>query len=215
MRVKVNLVGILNDHKFMASGHGFTDPSTGEAKIELQYSDCPPKWNPLLYSDPLALLPGYVEKEGGLGFLSLTQNGFQAYVNYDFSNGFILRKTATIRIKGDVIVAVYAIAGTLHLNDKIESIEPFEEYLIPLGRGIIGGCGIARWNLKGDECLEAFVSSKYVFEESKNLINNFPQIRKFDVSAKLSKDGLTYSAKYNTSIVPFIIPDLPQKALQK
>ena len=110
--ITVGIVGVINDGKFTVKGTGNIDAKTGNADIELTYSDIPKNWSPLMYCDPLVLLAGYGESAGGRNFLSLSPQGYDAEATFDFGGGMMLRKTANISVEGDAIVANYAISGT-------------------------------------------------------------------------------------------------------
>lgn len=198
MDIKVNLFGSINDHKFTTSGDGHIDPATGEAKIRLAYSSCPPEWNPLNYSDPLVLLAGYKEMNGARNFLSLSNKGYHAVSTIDFGSGLLLRKTATIRVENGSLVANYALFGAARVANII-GIEPYEEHMIPAGPGQIIAIGLARWKTSDNKTIEAVVSSRYILEENKNTLER-PQIRRFEVKASLDKNGLEYTGHYNTSV---------------
>jgi hypothetical protein len=198
MRLKVDVFGCINDHKFTTHGSGHIDPDTGEADIRLCYSSCPPEWTPLNYSDPLVLLAGYKEVNGGMNFLSLAKGGYHAESTIDFGSGLLLRKTATIRIEGDTLIAAYSLFGAARVGN-IVGIEPYEEHMIPAGDGQIIAIGLAQWKTSDNKIIQAVVSSRYFFEEPKEVLKRH-QIRRFEVIASLAKDGLEYNGRYKTSV---------------
>jgi len=200
MDIKVDVFGCINDHKFSTSGSGHIDPATGEADIRLSYSHCPPEWTPLNYSDPLVLLAGYKEVNGGLNFLSLAKSGYRAESTIDFGSGLLLRKTATVRVDGDTLVAAYSLFGAARVAN-IVGIEPYAEHMVPAGDGQIIAIGLAQWRTSDNKTIQAVVSSRYFFEEPGEVLKR-PQIRQFEVEASLAKDGLEYNGRYKTSVTP-------------
>ncbi|PGU19081.1 hypothetical protein [Bacillus thuringiensis] len=198
MKIKVDVFGCINDHKFKTNGTGHIDTVTGEADICLCYSSCPPGWTPLNYSDPLVLLAGYKEINGGMNMLSLTKGGFRAESTIDFGSGMSLRKTANIRVEGDTLIANYSIFGAARV-DNIVDVEPYEEHMIPAGDGQVIAIGLAQWKTSDNKGIQAVVSSRYFFEEPLDIIKRH-QVRRFEVKASLSKNGLEYKGKYKTSI---------------
>lgn len=198
MRIKVNVFGVINDQKFTTTGSGQIDPVTGEADIQLCYSCCPPDWSPLNYSDPLVLLAGYREENGGLNFLSLAKGGYRAESTIDFGGGLLLRKTATIRVEGDHLIASYSLFGAARVAN-IESIEPYEEHMIPAGDGQMIAVGLAQWKTTDKKTIQAVVSSRYIFDEPREVLKSL-QVRRFEAKASLAKDGLEYNAHYKTSV---------------
>lgn len=198
MRLEVNVFGVINDQKFNMTGSGNIDPKTGNADIRLGYSCCPPDWNPMNYSDPLVLLAGYREENGGVNFMTLSDGSYRAESTIDFGGGLSLRKTATVKAEGDVLIAEYSLFGAARLA-RIKSIEPYEEYMIPAGDGQIIAVGLAKWNT-ADGMVQAVVSSRYFFESKRTL--KYPQIRRFKVDAELQNEGLEYYGRYSTSVAP-------------
>ena len=198
MRIKVNVFGVINDQKFTTTGRGHIDPETGEADIQLCYSCCPPEWSPMNYSDPLVLLAGYREENNGLNFMSLAKGGYRAESMIDFGGGLFLRKTASIRVEGNILIAAYSLFGAARVAD-IVSIEPYEEHMIPAGNGQIIAVGLAKWKTTDDKTIQAVVSSRYIFDEPTEVLKCL-QVRRFEVKASLGKDGLEYNAHYKTSV---------------
>lgn len=198
MQIKVKLFGVINNEKFTTEGRGNIDPTTGEAYIHLRYSSVPPNWNPLNYSDPLVLLAGYREEEGGLNLMSLSKGSYKVESTIDFGDGHYLRKTASVRLQGDTLMAAYSLFGTARVSD-IVSVEPYEEHMIPAGDGQMIAVGLAKWKTVDNNTIQALVSSRITFEEPKEILKS-PQIRRFEVDPSLSEDGLEYKAKYKTRV---------------
>ncbi len=199
MEVKVSIIGFINDCKFTAEGSGRIDCSCGKANIELNYSECPPNWNPLNYSDPLVLLAGYGEVDGGKNFISLAKDGYDAESTFSFGEGMSLRKTATIRVEGDRLIANYAIVGNVRAG-HITGIQDYEEYLIPVAKDQLIAVGLARWDTS-DKPLEALVSTRYWFKEPREMTNK-PMVRGFHVTAETPKSRQNYKATYITHVKP-------------
>jgi hypothetical protein len=200
MRIKINVYGCINDQKFTTHVTGRTDHETGRASIRLAYSNCPRLWHPFNYSDPLVLLPGYKEIDGGLNFLSLAHTSFAAVTIIDFGSGLMLRKTAEIRWEANELRGGYFIHGGANCPD-IASIEPYEEYMHPAGDGKIIAVGMARWRTAGGDVIEAFVSTRYSFTEPRDVLK-IPQIRRSHVVPSLSSDGLVFDGEYESSVTP-------------
>lgn len=209
MNIKIEVFGCINDRKFTMTGTGHIDPTKGDAKVRLCYSCCPPEWTPLNYSDPLVLLAGYREMHGGMNFLSLAKKGYRAESTIDFGGGLMLRKTATVRFEGDSLFASYSLFGTARVANIIK-IEPYEEHMIPVGDGQVIAVGLAKWNTSDNHTIKAVVSSRYFFEEPIEELKSL-QIRRFEVKASLSKDGLVYEGNYKTSITAVRIGKSPNK----
>lgn len=201
MRARVEIIGVINDQKFTVEGDGNVDPEHGHAEIELNYSNVPSGWNPLNYSDPLVLLAGYEERDGGQNLMSLTEGGYDVQSTIDFGEGLSLRKTASIRVNGNRLDAVYSLIGSARVED-ITEIEPYREYLLPAGEGQIIGVGIGEWRTP-DDTVDALVSSRYQFKEPREVLKR-PQIREFDVNAELDDDGSRFEAEYETQMRPMI-----------
>jgi hypothetical protein len=200
MRIKINVFGCINDHKFTTRVSGRTDPETGRASIRLAYSNCPRLWHPFNYSDPLVLLPNYKEIDGGLNFLSLAHGSFSAVSTIDFGAGLMLRKTAEIRWEADELRGGYFIHGGANCPD-IASIDPYEEYMHPAGDGRIIAIGLARWRTTTGEAIEACVSTSYSFAEPQDVLK-MPQVRRSRVVPTLSADGLVFDGEYDSSVTP-------------
>lgn len=196
--IAVNIIGVINDGKFTVKGKGSIDPKSGDADIELTYSDIPKNWSPLMYCDPLVLLAGYGETAGGRNFLSLSPDGYDAEATFDFGGGMMLRKTARIRVEGDSIIADYSISGTAHVGN-ISAVKPYKEHLIPLEGGQFLGIGLAKWDSK-DGAFEAVVSTRYRLKTTnKDAWAKVPsQIRSFEADANL--DGKVFKATYKTNV---------------
>jgi hypothetical protein len=201
MRIRVRIIGVINDHKFTVAGGGHADAESGEAEIQLKYSSCPPDWSPMNYSDPLALLPCYCEREGGLNLMSLSGGSFSAEATYDFGAGHSLRKTARVQVRGDLIDAVYSIVGTVHA-DNITRVIPYEEHMHPAGKGQAIGIGLASWE-SASGMITALVSTRYHFDSGEQMLTQ-PQTRRFEADAEVSRDGLVYTARYQTDVVPLV-----------
>jgi hypothetical protein len=200
MRLKVNVIGVINDQKFTTRGTGAVDPDTGLCSIRLTYSRVPEMWHIYNYSDPLVLLAGYREEGGGLNFMSMCHGGYSSESTIDFGAGMSLRKTASIRWEGCYIHADYAIVGSARVDD-ITGIEPYEEFMHPAGDGQIIAVGLARWQTTSRGIIEAVVSSRYKFIEHKEVLK-IPQVRSFKVKPTISPDGLTYEGEYETVVKP-------------
>lgn len=187
----IEVFGGINDHKLRATVTGEIGRD-GVAKVQMRYTEIPPDWHPLNYSDPLALLPGYRPLTSGTGFMSLASPapaGFQAECTIDFGGGLQLRKCATIWVKGDTITwpdpppprarsrnsaiwGGYFIGGTArcgHVADLIRSTgdrpHVYEEFLHPAGPGEIMGIGHNRWPVSGGGSVDAIVSTRYRFQD--------------------------------------------------
>jgi len=198
MRIKINVFGCINDQKFTTRVTGKTDAETGKASIRLAYSNCPRLWHPFNYSDPLVLLPGYLEVDGGMNFLSLAHGSFSAVSTIDFGCGLMLRKTAEIRWEADTLLGGYFIHGGANCPD-LASIDPYEEYMHPAGDGKIIAAGMARWKTTNGETIEAFVSTRYSFTEPKDVLK-IPQVRRSHVVPTLSGGGLIFDGEYESSV---------------
>lgn len=199
MRADVTILGVINDCKFTVAGEGSIDPQSGEGNLELRYSTRLPDWSPLNYSDPLILLAAYREVDGGLNFKSLATHGYRAESTFDFGGGLSLRKTATVQIMEDALKANYSIVGAARVG-HITGVQPYEEYLIPLGDGQLIAVGVATWTTTGDP-VQALVSTRYWLDQPAKPLTR-PQIRGFEVDAALSDDGTVYTAKYRTFVKP-------------
>jgi hypothetical protein len=200
MRIRINIIGCINDQKFTARVSGRTDPETGQASISLAYSNIPPLWHPFNYSDPLVLTPDYREVDGALNFRSLTQYGFTAACTIDFGYGLILRKTAEIHWEGGELHGGYAIMGSARCPD-IVGVEPYEEFMHPAGDGMLIAVGMAHWRTGSGEMIEACVSTRYKFDEPKSVLK-IPQIRRSDATLSRSHDGLIVNGEYKTVVSP-------------
>jgi hypothetical protein len=197
LEAKVSIIGFINDGKFTAQGTGTIDGGTGKAHIQLEYSDCPPDWNTLNYSDPLVLLAGYAESDGGKNFASMASDGYDAESTFAFGAGMSLRKTASIRIEGSRIVANYAISGTVSAG-HVSGVEDYEEYIVPVAKDQLIAVGLARWGGGGKD-LEALVSTRYWLRNA-NEIPKTPMVRGFHVTPEPNKSRLQFSATYDTYI---------------
>ena len=197
--IKIKIIGVINDSKFTVEGKGNIDPKSGNAEVELHYSNVPAGWNPINYSDPIVLLAGYAESKGGRNFGSLS-TGYEVKATYDFGNGLMLRKTATIEIGKEGLNAVYSITGTARVADIVKA-NPYKEYLVPTRDGFIG-IGIASWTTKSGDTIEALVSSRYRLKGINKAAwrSVKPQVRSFSVEAKLSDDGRSFTGRFKTSI---------------
>jgi hypothetical protein len=200
MRIQIRIIGCINDQKFTARVSGRTDPDTGQASISLAYSNIPPLWHPFNYSDPLVLTPDYREEDDASNFRSLAQSGFTATCTIDFGYGLILRKTAEIRWGGGVLVGGYFIGGAARCPD-IVSVEPYEEFMHPAGEGTLIGIGMAHWRTSSGEIIEACVSTRYKFDEPKDVLK-IPQVRRYSAKLSRSLDGLTVNGEYETVVRP-------------
>ena len=118
--IKASIIGVINDEKFTVEGTGHVDPAAGEARLTLSYSNVPPMWHPLLYSDPLVLLGAYKEEAGGQNLGSLSRGDllrFRAVSTIDFGHGLLLRKTATVWLdRDDIWHAGYSLVGRVGSN---------------------------------------------------------------------------------------------------
>lgn len=197
--IKVKIIGVINDEKFTVEGKGNIDPKSGDAQIELHYSNVPDGWNIMNYSDPLVLLAGYGESKGGRNFGSLS-TGYEAKATYDFGNGLMLRKTATIRIGTDGLDAVYSITGTARVADIVKA-NPYKEHLVPTRDGFIA-IGLASWTTKCGGTIEALVSTRYRLKGINKAMWRAvgPQVRSFTVDATVSNDGRTFTGRFKTSV---------------
>jgi hypothetical protein len=200
MRIRINVIGCINDQKFTTRVSGRTDSETGRASIRLTYSNIPPLWHPFNYSDPLVLTPDYREEDGAFNLRSLAQSGFTAACTIDFGLGMTLRKTAEIRWSGGELHGGYAIWGTANCTDLV-GIEPYEEFMHPAGDGTIIAVGMAHWRRASGEIIQACVSTRYKFDEPKDVLK-IAQVRRSRVSPRLSADGLTFEGDYETVVLP-------------
>jgi len=200
MRIRINVIGCINDQKFTARVSGRTDPDTGRASIRLAYSNIPPLWHPFNYSDPLVLTPDYREEDGAFNFRSMAQQGFTAACTIDFGQGLLLRKTAEIRWGGGLLIGGYFIGGTANCPD-IVGVDPYEEFMHPAGDGTIIAVGMAHWRRASGEIIEACVSTRYKFAEPKD-VQKIPQVRCSTAALSLSPDGLTVDGAYETVVSP-------------
>jgi hypothetical protein len=174
-RINVDIIGAINDHKLKARVTGEIEDETGEGRLEFRYDEVPLHWHPLNYTDPLVLLPGYRNATGTAAFRSLQAPGsFTAECTFDFGNGFLLRKGASIIVEGNNHTGGYYITGTVRAGNIFDALgeqhqRPYEyrEYLHPGGPGQIIGVGHARWPHRRrdgdpiDEPIEAVVSARY------------------------------------------------------
>jgi hypothetical protein len=200
MRIRISVIGCINDQKFTTRVSGRTDPETGRASVRLAYSNIPPLWHPFNYSDPLVLTPDYREIDGAFNLRSLSVSGFTAVCTIDFGRGLMLRKTAEIRWAGGELHGGYAIWGGACCAD-IVGIEPYEEFMHPAGNGKIIAVGMAHWRRTSGEIIEACVSTCYTFDEPRDVLK-IPQVRRSSVTPTLSTDGLTFEGEYETSVSP-------------
>jgi hypothetical protein len=200
MRIRINIIGCINDQKFTARVSGRTDPETGRASIRLTYSNIPPLWHPFNYSDPLVLTPDYREEDDAFNFRSMAQQGFTAACTIDFGQGLLLRKTAEIRWGGGLLIGGYFIGGTANCPD-IVGVDPYEEFMHPAGDGTIIAVGMAHWRRASGEIIEACVSTRYKFDEPKD-VQKIPQVRRSTAALSLSPDGLTVDGAYETVVSP-------------
>ena len=200
MRIRISVIGCINDQKFSTRVSGLTDPETGRASIRLTYSNIPPLWHPFNYSDPLVLTPDYREEDGAFNFRSLTQQGFTAACTIDFGYGLILRKTAEIRWGSGVLQGGYFIGGAARCPD-IVGVEPYEEYMHPAGDGTLIAIGMAHWKTSSGEIIDACVSTRYKFDEPKDALK-IPQVRRSVAKLSRSLDGLTVNGEYDTVVKP-------------
>lgn len=175
--INVDIIGAINDHKLKAKVTGHIEDTTGVGDLEFRYEEIPPAphWHPLNYTDPLVLLPGYREEGDGRAFRSLNTSGsFTAECTFDFGEGLMLRKGASIRVEGGLHTGGYYMIGTArcgHVPDTLGTkyAAPYEyrEYLHPAGPGQIMGIGRAEWPRRQDggksvgDPIEAIVSSRY------------------------------------------------------
>jgi hypothetical protein len=194
MRLRVNVFGCINDQKFRMRGTGSCDPEAGSATLDLAYSNTPQHWHIFNYSDPLILLTAYKEIDGGLNFLSMAHQGYEAECTIDFGAGLMLRKTASVWWEADTVHADYCLWGCARCQD-ISSILPYDEHMIPVGDGKVIAIGLARWGTTAGPLVEAVVSSRYTFVQPKAALA-VPQKRHFDVTARVSPDGLTFHGEY-------------------
>ena len=200
MRIRITIIGCINDQKFTTRVSGRTDPETGRASIRLVYSNIPPLWHPFNYGDPLVLIPDYREEDGAFNFQSLAQQRFTAACTIDFGYGLMLRKTAEIRWGGGELHGGYAIWGAANCPD-IVGIEPYEEFMHPAGDGTMIAVGMAHWRRASGQILEACVSTHYKFEEPPD-VQKIPQVRRSQATLNVSTDGLTVDGEYETVVSP-------------
>lgn len=184
----IEIYGGVNDHKLRAMVTGQIR-SDGVARVQMRYSEIPPDWHPLNYSDPLALLPGYRPLTAGSGLMSLTSPapaGFEAECTIDFGGGLQLRKCAAIWIKGGrigwdrpypkstaaTVRGGYILAGTARCGNIANIIRStpdrphvYEEFLHPAGPAEIMGIGHNQWPLAGGGSVDAIVSTRYRFRD--------------------------------------------------
>src|SRR5262249_49751393 len=200
MRIRIRVIGCVNDQKFTSRVSGRTDPETEQASISLAYSNLPALWQPFNYSDPLVLTPDYREEDEALNFRSLAQHGFTAACTIDFGHGLMLRKTAEIRWAGGELQGGYAIMGTARCPD-IVGAEPYEEFMHPAGDGTLIAIGMAHWRTGSGEIIEACVSTRYKFDEPKDVLK-IPQVRRSVATLSRSGDGLIVNGEYKTVVSP-------------
>lgn len=181
--IDVDLIGAVNDRKLKARVTGYIEDSTGIGELEFAYTEVPPTphWHPLNYSDPLVLLPGYRSVRGGVTFASLAPPGsFTAECTFDFGNGLVLRKGATINVSpdGSAHRGGYFIAGTTRsghvtnvLGAKHGKPYVYREFLHPGPAGQIIGVGYSQWpSADKEEPIEAVVSSRYRLASSNAIL---------------------------------------------
>lgn len=220
--VDVDIIGAINDRKLKARVTGYIEDSTGVAELDFKYSEVPPapNWHPLNYSDPLVLLPGYQSVRGAPTFATFSPPGtFTAECTFDFGNGLLLRKGATINIAtdGSFHTGGYFVTGTSrsgHIADVLGKKHgasyayEYREFLHPAGQGQIIGIGYARWPQQqvagqavGDP-IEAVVSSRYRFAgSSKALPGHFVRVVEV-VEASWNSSQNLVRAVFNTRVEP-------------
>jgi hypothetical protein len=130
----------------------------------------------------------------------MAQQGFTAACTIDFGQGLLLRKTAEIRWGGGLLIGGYFIGGTANCPD-IVGVDPYEEFMHPAGDGTIIAVGMAHWRRASGEIIEACVSTRYKFDEPKD-VQKISQVRRSTAALSLSPDGLTVDGAYETVVSP-------------
>lgn len=195
VKLSVHIIGVINDTKFIATGTGLG--RDGKTSLQIEYSDVPVGWDPLIYSDPLINL-SFLKEIGGARCLGmLTGPNYTAERVFDFGKGQQLRALAKITKEGDVVIGSYSMVGTVHIP-KLTEVEPFEEVMIPSGHGESIGIGMLRFKTINGEKVEAVASTRYYFDKKARI--PFPQIRRAKISAKVHNN--VFSGEFDIKVQP-------------
>jgi hypothetical protein len=193
----IRITGAINDEEFAATGEASGDPTTGEWRLQLDYSHFPANWHPFLYIDAKIGLLFVKEHEGCKNLLSLADGAFRASTTIDFGGGYLLRNNALIeRLSDEHFRASYLMHGTTRVPELM-SVESFEEVMVPLGDGRIAGMAVARW--RGErEAVEAVMCTRYSYDTLRGL--DRMQLRRFEAKPALA--DMTFSADYHAEVGP-------------
>jgi hypothetical protein len=194
-KLKVHIIGIINDTKFTAQVEGTA--SEGRSSLHLDYTEVPKGWHPLIYSDPLINLSFLKEFNGARCLGMLTDTNYRAERVFDFGKGFQLRGLAKIHREGNVVVGAYSMHGVVHVTNLV-GVEPFEEVMIPSGPGNAVGVGVLRLLAENKETIEGIVSTRYFFDEKVRV--PFPQIRRSKIDARVREN--VFSGEFSMTVRP-------------
>lgn len=194
-KLEVDIIGVINDTKFKAKGSGTAE--SGRVALQLEYSEVPHGWNPLVYSDPLIALSYLKEINDARCLGMLTDTSYRAERVFDFGKGFQLRSLARISKRDSVALGEYSMVGTVRVPE-LADVEPFEEVMIPSGPGSALGIGMLRFKTANKETIEAVASTRYFFD--KGLRIPFVQVRRSQITCKVEKS--TFKGEFKLSVQP-------------
>jgi hypothetical protein len=191
----IRITGAINDEEFSAQGSASGNPSTGEYKVRLDYTNIPKGWHPFMYTDVKVSLLFLREEDGGTNFLNLTAGTYKSAGTIDLGDGNILRNNTNIKRTGsNTFVAVYVMNGTAHI-DELVGMDYFEETMLPFGPGRIASLAIAQWKTKRKP-VEALFSTRYLFEEKYRL--DRAQFRRIEATPQF--DGKSFTCTYKAFV---------------
>jgi len=189
----VHITGIINAHEFSAHGTASGDPATGDYRLSLEYDEIPPGWHPFAYVDPKVGLLFHREEDGGRNLLSLADGTYRSAGTLDLGEGNFLHNNAHIRMTGaTTFEASYMMFGTAHLHE-LAAVDYFEETMLPMGPGRLGGLALTRWSGRNKEVIDGFLATRYQMASKRGL--DRPQLRRFE--AKPSLKGNVFTCEFN------------------